>query len=246
MAYGVFAEFYDSLTKNVDYQAKADYITDIFRRFELQPECILDLACGTGTLTALLKKKGFDIFGVDASSDMLTQANQKALSEGLDILFLCQKMQSLKLYGMIDACVCTLDSICHLSGREQVLKTFLAVSEYMEKGGLFIFDVNTLYKHRNVLADNTFVYDIDEVYCVWQNYLDKESNRVTIDLDFFIPEGEHYIRQSERFAECAYSEEDIGNMLKESGFEIVGMFDDMSFTPPKPDTLRITFVAKRV
>lgn len=246
MSYGVFAEFYDGLTRNVDYKAKADYICEIFRRFDHTPECTLDLACGTGTLTVELKKRGFDIYGVDASFEMLSQAQYKAAEEELDILFLCQKMQSLELYGLIDTCVCTLDSISHLQGRAEVLKTFGKVGEYMEKGGLFVFDVNTLYKHREVLGNNTFVYDTDEVFCVWQNTFDEGENSVEIELDFFIPENEVYVRNSERFKEFAYSVGEIKDMLEECGFEVLGVYDDMSFDEPKENSQRITFAARAV
>lgn len=249
MAYGVFAEFYDGLTRNVDYKAKADYICDIFKRFDHTPECMLDLACGTGTLTVELKKRGFDVYGVDSSFEMLSQAQNKAAEENLEIMFLCQKMQLLNLYGLIDTCVCTLDSISHLQGKSEVRKTFEKVAEFTEEGGMFVFDVNTLYKHREVLGNNTFVYDTDEVFCVWQNTFDNSDNSVKIDLDFFIPledKEDCFVRSSESFKEFAYSIDDIKSMLEESGFEILGIYEDMSFDKPKDDTQRVTVVARKL
>ena len=248
MSYDVFAEFYDGLTRNVDYKAKADYICDIFKRFNHTPECMLDLACGTGTLTVELKKRGFDIYGVDASFEMLSQAQSKAAEENIEMLFLCQKMQSLNLYGLIDTCICTLDSISHLQGKGEVRKTFEKVAEFTEKGGLFIFDVNTLYKHREILGNNTFVYDTDEVFCVWQNTFDGSDNSVKIDVDFFVPLEEKqncFVRSSESFREFAYSSEDIKSMLEESGFNVLGVYDDMSFDEPRNDSQRATFVARK-
>ena len=245
MSYGVFAEFYDGLTRNVDYSAKADYLCDIFKRFSHNPECMLDLACGTGSLTLEMKKRGFDVFGADVSFEMLSQAQQKAAEQDLDILFLCQNMKSLELYGLADTCVCTLDSISHLQGKEEVLKTFKQLSMYMDKNGLFVFDVNTLYKHREVLGNNTFVYDTDEVFCVWRNTFDKKNSSVEIELDFFVPENDVYIRSTECFREFAYSEDEMSAMLRESGFEIVGIFDDMSCKPPKEHTQIVTFTAKK-
>ena len=248
MSYDVFAEFYDGLTRNVDYKAKADYICDIFKRFNHTPECMLDLACGTGTLTVEFKKRGFDIYGVDASFEMLSQAQSKAAEENIEMLFLCQKMQSLNLYGLIDTCICTLDSISHLQGKGEVRKTFEKVAEFTEKGGLFIFDVNTLYKHREILGNNTFVYDTDEVFCVWQNTFDGGDNSVKIDLDFFVPLEEKqncFVRSSESFREFAYSSEDIKSMLEESGFNVLGVYDDMSFDEPRNDSQRATFVARK-
>ena len=245
MAYGVFAEFYDELTQNIDYSDKADYLCRIFDKFGHTPGYVLDLACGTGSLTIELKKRGFDIYGADASYEMVAEAQHKADDENLEILFICQEMQSLDLYGTINTCVCTLDSINHLKGREQVQKAFNRVSDFMEKDGLFVFDVNTLYKHRYVLGNNTFVYDTDNVYCVWQNMFDDKDYSVQIDLDFFIPDDEIYFRSSESFKEYAYSVEDIEKMLNDSGFDILGFYHDMTFGKPLDETQRITFVAKK-
>ncbi len=245
MSYGVFAEFYDGLTRNVDYKAKADYLCRLFERFAHEPGCTLDLACGTGSLTVEFKKRGIDVFGADMSSEMLTEAQMKAADEELDILFLKQKMQSLTLYGTIDTCVCTLDSISHLQGAREVQKTFDRVAYYMEQGGLFVFDVNTVYKHKEILGGNTFVYDTDEVFCVWQNTYSGEQHKVKIELDFFIPEEDHYIRERECFSEYAYAEEDIISMLENSGFETLAVYRDMTFEQPCEDTQRITFAARK-
>ena len=124
-------------------------------------------------------------------------------------------------------------------------KAFERVPMFMEKDGLFIFDVNTIYKHRNVLGNNTFVYDTDEVFCVWQNTFSEKNNSVKIDLDFFIPENNVYIRQSESFKEYEYSAEDISGMLEESGFEVLAVFDNMKFEPLKEESQRATFAAKK-
>ena len=245
MAYGVFAEFYDSLTENVDYKSKAEYICKICEKFSHEPGCVLDLACGTGTLTAELKKRGWDIYGADSSVEMLTQAQQKCAEQDLDILFLRQKMQSLDLYGTINTCVCTLDSINHLDGSIQVQKAFDRVGAFTEKDGLFIFDVNTVYKHRNILADNTFVFDTDNVFCVWQNTYNDKDNSVDMELDFFIPENDVYIRSSEYIKEYAYTEEQITQMLNKSGFVVLAVYDDLSFDSIKEDSQRLTFVAKK-
>lgn len=245
MAYGIFAEFYDNLTENVDYSAKADYLCAIFQKFNHSTGYVLDLACGTGTLTMLLKKRGLDIYGADASFEMLAEAQQKASDEQLDILFICQKMQYLDLYGTINTCICTLDSINHLKGKEQVQKTFDRISMFMEKDGLFVFDVNTVYKHKEILGNNTFVYDTDKVYCVWQNTYKQQDNSVQIDLDFFIPDGKVYIRSSESFKEYAYSTDEIITMLDISGFDVVTFYQDMTFDMPSKSTQRITFVAKK-
>lgn len=241
--YQDFAQFYDGLTLNAEYSDRADYILKIFDRLEHNMGLTLDLACGTGSLTAMLAKQGVDIYGIDASQEMLSYATQKSASMGLNILFLCQKMQDIDLYGTIDTCICTLDSINHLTNINDVQKTFDKVSLFMNKGGYFLFDVNTIYKHRKILADNTFVYDTDDVYCVWQNSL-KENNIVQIDLDFFTLQGDKYVRTGESFQERAYSHDELLAMLTQSGFELTAFYGDMTFESPRKDEQRVIYIAK--
>lgn len=242
--YNSFSEYYDSLMKNVGYKARAEYILEVFERLNHNMGLSLDLACGTGSLTIELKKRGIDIYGVDASYDMLSHAREKAVDNNFDILFLCQKMQTLDLYGTIDTCICTLDSINHMIADNDVQKAFDRVSLFMNPGGYFLFDVNTIYKHQEILSDNTFVYDAPDVFCVWQNSI-KENNIVNIELDFFEKEGDVYYRTSEKFCERAYSDEQITSMLEKAGFEIVSRFSDMSFDAPKADDQRIVYVARK-
>ncbi|MBQ2943179.1 MAG: methyltransferase domain-containing protein [Ruminococcus sp.] len=245
MAYEVFADFYDKLTGNVGYKERAEYILSVLDKLNHQAGLTLDLACGTGSLTLELKKQGVDIYGIDGSPDMLSVALQKASDEGEQILFLCQKMQSIDLYGTIDTCVCTLDSINHLTNKQDVQKTFQRVSLFMNKGGVFLFDVNTVYKHRCVLSDNVFVFDTDEVYCVWQNTPD-EDNKVNISLDFFIPEGKSYYRITEEFSERAYTMEELNEMLTKAGFKVEAVFGDMTFDAPSEDEQRIIVAARKI
>lgn len=246
MAYGVFAEFYDRLTGNVLYKERADYLLEICEKFKHSTGITLDLACGTGSLTLELKRRGVDVYGIDGSPEMLSEASMKAFEEELEVLFLCQKMQSIDLYGTIDTCVCTLDSINHMINPEDVQKTFERVSLFMNQGGLFIFDVNSVYKHQKVLADNVFVFDTDEVYCVWQN-TPVDDYVEEISLDFFIPDQRGgYIRESERFRERAYETENLKEMLKNAGFEVKAVFGDMSFEEPADTEQRLYFVAKKL
>ncbi|MBQ7134450.1 MAG: class I SAM-dependent methyltransferase [Ruminococcus sp.] len=242
--YNSFSQYYDALMQNVGYDKRCEYILEIFKRLDHDMGLSLDLACGTGSLTVELKKRGVDVYGIDASYDMLSYAREKAEENNLDILFLCQKMQSIDLYGTIDTCVCTLDSINHLTKIEDVQKTFDRVSLFMNKGGYFLFDANTIYKHKEVLADNTFVYDTDDVFCVWQNSL-LENNIVEIELDFFEREGNIYYRTEEKFRERAYSDGEFTEMLEKAGFEVVERFSDMTFESPKENDQRIVYVAKK-
>ena len=205
----------------------------------------LDLAAALAELKAI--RAILDSPALEESRRQEQQAKEKADELGLDILFLCQKMENIDLYGTIDTCICTLDSINHLVKKEKVQKTFDKVSLFMNKGGYFLFDVNSLYKHQQVLGNNTFVYDTDDVFCVWQNSL-SENNVVNIQLDFFcaMENGKDYRRYSENFSERAYSHEEIEEMLHNSGFETAAVYGDLSFEPPKPEEQRIIYVARKV
>lgn len=245
MAYEVFADFYDKLTGNVEYGKRAEYILEVLKKLGHEAGLTLDLACGTGSMTLELKKRGVDIFGIDGSPDMLSVALQKSAEAGENILYLCQKMQNLDLYGTIDTCICTLDSVNHITNPEILLKAFKKVSLFMNKGGIFLFDANTLYKHKEVLADNVFVFDTDEVYCVWQN-TPSEDNRVDISLDFFIPDEGAYYRHTEEFSERAYTIEELESMLTEAGFIIECVYGDMSFSEPSDTEQRIIVAARKI
>lgn len=243
--YGSFAEYYDSLTSNVDYRKTAEYVSDILNENRINKGILLDLACGTGTMSLILAQKGYDVIGVDNSPEMLGEAREKALEAGEDILFLCQDMCSIDLYGTVDCTVCLLDSLNHLESKEELLEAFKRVSLFTVPGGLFVFDVNTEYKHKYVLGDNTFVYDNDDVYCVWQNEYDDESKTVEIFLDFFQEENGLYRRSSEYFAERAFSDSDIKNLLSEAGFTDIKAYGELRKTAPSDTEERIFYVARK-
>lgn len=241
--YSAFAQYYDLLTENVDYSKLADYLLEILRKIGHKPGLSLDLACGTGSLTLELYRRGVDIYGVDSSVEMLSEAKNKCAQAGFDILFLCQKMQSLDLFGTVDTVFCTLDSLNHLDSIEELGKTFEKVSFFMNPGGVFIFDMNTLHKHEKVLGNNTFVYDMPGLYCVWQNRQGRAKGRVNITLDFFERTENLYRRSSEHFSETAFSDEEVGKLLSASGFSDIREFDAMGFSPPMPESERIVYAA---
>lgn len=243
--YGSFAEYYDSLTSNVDYRKTAEYVSDILNENRINKGILLDLACGTGTMSLIMAQKGYDVIGVDNSPEMLGEAREKALEAGEDILFLCQDMCSIDLYGTVDCTVCLLDSLNHLESKEELLEAFKRVSLFTVPGGLFVFDVNTEYKHKYVLGDNTFVYDNDDVYCVWQNEYDDESKTVEIFLDFFQEENGLYRRSSEYFAERAFSDSDIKNLLSEAGFTDIKAYGELRKTAPSDTEERVFYVARK-
>lgn len=245
--YGSFSYYYDKLTDNAEYSRRCDYITDLLAENSVSEGILLDLACGTGTMSQLFSEKGFDVIGVDASEEMLSLAMEKNFEKDGSVLYLCQDMAELDLYGTINCAVCTLDSINHVTDGKKVKSAFEKVGLFMEKGGVFVFDVNTEYKHRSILADNTFVYDVEDVYCVWQNTLDKETARVHIELDIFVKdENDSYFRVEEEFDEVVYSHEELEAYLKKSGFEILGVYDEFTKSPLKPDSQRAVYVCKKV
>ncbi len=244
--YGDFAYYYDLLTENVDYESRCNYIHGLLAENGIGKGILLDLACGTGTVSILLSKKGYDVIGVDASEEMLSVAQEKKTEADADIIFLCQKMEELDLFGTINGAVCTLDSINHVTYEATVKEIFRRVSLFMEDKGIFIFDVNTPYKHREVLGNNTFVYDMDEVYCVWQNSTD-ENLLTTINLDVFEKDEEDdvYYKYSEQFCEKGYSLSDIEKWVKEYKFDVIGIYEEMTKEPVREDTQRAVFVLRK-
>ena len=246
-SYGDFAYFYDNLTDNVDYEKRCSYIKGLLAENGVGEGILLDLACGTGTVSLMLSDMGYDVIGVDASEDMLSVAQEKKMESGADVIFLCQRMEELDLFGTINACVSTLDSINHVTDEETVREIFRRVSLFMEDKGIFLFDVNTPYKHKCVLGDNTFVYDTDEVYCVWQNSTD-ESLVTTVNLDIFEKDEddeETYYRYSEEFTERAYDLDDIKKWLEDVKFEVIGIYEELTKDSVKADTQRAVFVARK-
>lgn len=248
MSYSVFAKYYDELTKNISYPKRAEYFNQIINKFSTNQEkpILLDLACGTGSLSLELSKIGYDVIGVDSSPEMLSEAMQKrAEMEMQDVLFLCQEMDQLDLYGTIDVAVCSLDSLNHIVNLKTLQNVFKKVSLFLNPNGLFVFDVNTIYKHSEILGNNIFIYDCENVYCTWQNKYCTENHIVEINLDFFeySRESDSYYRSSESFSERAYSMEELNSMLVNSGFELVAQYADDSFDCVKPDTQRIICVA---
>lgn len=244
--YGRFAWFYDRLTDNVEYDKIAAAVNGYVERFGGRKGILLDLACGTGSLCERFADMGYDVIGVDGSGEMLNAALDKKYESGLSIQYLCQDMTELDMYGTVDVTVCTLDSINHLPDIESVRKTFERVSLFAYPDGMFIFDVNTVYKHREVLAGNAFVYDLDGLFCVWQNEYEPEDDSVDIYLDFFEENGQgSYGRFQESFTERAYPCEVIECILAQTGFEILGEFDGYSDISPGEKTERIVYVTKK-
>ncbi len=239
--YGDFAEVYDLLTFNVPYDELADYYAEILKRF-VSGTRVLDIGCGTGSLTVRLSERGFDMIGADASTEMLTIAAGKSS----DVLWICRDMENIDVGGTVDAVISTLDSINHLETPDLILQCFRRAADCLESGGLFAFDVNTVFKHREILGDNTFVYDVDGVYCVWQNTYDERDNGVDIDLDlFFENEDGSYSRGGENFREIALSAEEYCRLLEKAGFEVANVWEYQTFDKPSDNSEKYTIAAKK-
>ena len=244
--YHSFSYFYDSLTRNIDYKKRAEYFDMLIKKHGGTKNLLLDLACGTGSLSEEMSRMGYDVIGIDNSEEMLNSAIEKKIESGLNIQYLCQDMTKLDMFGTIDVTICALDGLNHLSSLEAIEQAVQRVSLFCEPRGLFIFDINTPYKHRNILGNNTFVYDMENVYCVWQNtYHEGKDNRVDMVLDFFErQENGLYSRYEDEFSEIAFEESVIDEVLFKCGFEIAGKYDYDSVLPPKKESEKLVYVAR--
>ncbi len=243
---GGFAYFYDRLTENVPYEEMAARIAELTERFGGKRDGILlDLACGTGSLSERLAGLGFDVIGVDGSEEMLNIALDKKFDSGLPIQYLRQDMRALDMFGTIDVTVCALDSINHLADKAEVREVFEKVSLFCDPGGLFIFDVNTLRKHRDVLADNAFIYSFEDFYCGWQNEYDKADSSVHIWLDIFESNDGAYRRYSEDFREIYLSHEEITELITQAGMTVLAVYDGYTDRPPDDMSERTVYVCRK-
>ncbi len=243
--YNKFADIYDRL-QDMDYGSFADYYEKLFKLNNINPKLMLDLGCGTGNITIPMAKRGYDMIGVDLSSEMLDIASAKAREQETDILFLNQDMTEFELYGTVDAAICTLDGVNYLTEDGALDKLFALIHNYLNPNGIFIFDINTEYKLKTILANNTFVYDEDDVYFIWNNSYDENDKICYFDLDFFTKtEGDLYERHSEYQEERAYSIEEIKASAKKNSLNVVGIYNDRSFDAPNDTSERIFFVIKK-
>jgi len=241
-SYNAFAPYYDRFQRGIDYAARAAYFDGLIRDFGGEKGLLLDLACGTGSLSLALAKRGYDVIGVDQSPDMLSIAQQKAAEAGERVLFLCQSMEALDLYGTVTSCVSALDSLNHLTDEAALARAIGRVSLFLEPNGVFVFDLNTPYKHRELLADRTYVYEDEDALCIWQNETDGTQTRIT--LDFFAYQGNDlYRRSGEEFCERAYDEATIRRICAEQGLAVRAVYAADTREAPAETTDRWVFVA---
>lgn len=258
--YNVIAGVYDKINSGVDYEKWADFIESLFNKYlNEKPELVLDLASGTGKMSLQLARRGYDMIGVDASEDMLSRAADVVFDaiidgelpeDGKRPLFLCQSMTDFELYGTVGAIVCCLDSLNYLTKDGELSKCFSLAHNYLDPDGLFIFDMNTPYKFENIYGENAYVYDVDGEkgsFCVWQNFYDRETELCDFLLTVFEEENDgRYTRHDEEQRERCYSMDEIKNTLKETGFQLLGVYSDYDASPVNDDTHRWYFCTRAI
>ncbi|MBR0415383.1 MAG: class I SAM-dependent methyltransferase [Clostridia bacterium] len=242
--YEQFADFYDAFTTDVDYERRAAYFDSLIAQYGSGKGILLDLACGTGSLSFAMEALGYDVIGVDCSEEMLDAALAKKIEKQSAVMFLNQDMTALDLFGTVTSTICALDSLNHLDSIEKVQQAFEKVSLFTEAGGVFIFDVNTLYKHTKVLGNQAFLFENEDCFLAWQNEL-CEDNSVNMYLDFFVSQGEVYSRESEFVKEYYYSDEQLKSAAEKAGFSLCGIFDDLSTQAPGETSERKIFIFRK-
>lgn len=243
--YGGFAYVYDRLMEDVDYEGWANYVEKIMDDNMKKTNKILELACGTGNITIPLAKKGYNVVGLDISQDMLMVAKDKSIENNLKVLFIEQNMIDLELEEKFDCVLSMCDGINYIVDTEDLLEVFQRVYNTLEDGGAFIFDISSSYKLKNILGNNTFGENLDDICYLWENYFDEESNILEMDLTIFIQEGKYYRKEEEFHIQRAYDVDEIINLLNTVNFKDVKIYDGFTFNTHKNNSERIFFVAKK-
>lgn len=241
--YSKFASIYDELMMDFNYEDWFNYIEQIFKKYNKEPKNILEMACGTGNLSYYLAKNGYKLTGFDLSSDMLSNAYEK-LRKFKNVKLINQNMIYFNLKDSFDAIISICDSINYITEKEDLLKTFKNVWNHLEDNGIFIFDINSHYKLKHIIGNNTFIEDREDVFYSWQNYYDDNEDICEFYLTFFYSEdGENFERFDEEHIEKAYYEDEIIELLKEAGFKIIDSFEAFGFEKVGQKTERINFIA---
>ncbi|MCR5608785.1 MAG: class I SAM-dependent methyltransferase [Lachnospiraceae bacterium] len=243
-AYTTFAEVYDEFMDNIPYEEWCRYIISLLKQYNVKNEGIIaELGCGTGSITRILSKSGYNMIGIDNSEDMLSIARKKS-TEDEDILYLLQDMREFELYGTVDAVISICDSMNYITDDEDMVTVLKLVNNYLEKDGIFIFDMNTEYKYRSILADNTFAENREECSFIWENCYDEEEMINEYALTLFIKEDEYYKKYEEFHYQRAYTIEKMTELIKESGMELIAVYDAFTMNKPTKTSERVYFVLK--
>lgn len=253
-----FAYVYDEFMDEVPYGEWCDNITDLIEKYGVSKPCrdeqdvlasernlVVDLGCGTGTLTELLFERGYDCIGIDASETMLEQAMEKKEQSGHDILYLCQDMRELSLYSTVGTVVSVCDCMNYLLEEEDLLKTFRLVNNYLYPDGIFIFDFNTIHKYRDVIGDTTIAENREDCSFIWENYFDSCAELNEYDLTIFLREDEeHFRRFQETHVQRGYSVSQMESLVESAGLIIVDVLDVDTLEPPTEESERVYIVAR--
>ena len=249
MIYDLVAPIYDRVNREIDYTRWADFIENTSKRFGIpSSELVLDLACGTGSMTVELAKRGYDMIGIDLSVEMLNIAKDRAADSGVgsNILWLCQDMTEFELYGTVDLVVSCLDSVNHLTSCQDLKKCFSLVRNYLNPKGVFVFDINGKGKFERVYADKSYVVEDGKSFCVWQNFYNPKSKMCEFCITMFEENSDgSYERYDEHQKERVYSIKTVKKLLKDAGLEFVGAYSDYDYKDATDDDDRIYIIAKK-
>ena len=244
-SYGKFARVYDMFQDNVNYRKWADYIIETLKQEQIEDGLVLELGCGTGTVTEMLADAGYDMIGIDNSEEMLAEAMEKRAESGHDILYLLQDMQDFELYGTVRAVISVCDSMNYLTDEEDLEYVFALVNNYLDPGGLFIFDMNTIHKYRDVIGDTTIAEDREDGSFIWENSYDVENGLNVYELALFLPrEDGLYEKCEEEHVQRAYPLDVIKGMIEKAGMELVAVYDAYTRNPGDENSERLTFIVR--
>jgi SAM-dependent methyltransferase len=286
-AYTGFAQVYDIFMDNVPYDEWANYLAGLLQEYGLHSGLVLELGCGTGSITRRLAAKGYDMIGIDISEEMLEIARDleynrdfdpsedfieaDELQERNNILYLQQDMREFELYGTVSAVVSICDSMNYITSEEELLKVFQLVNNYLDRGGTFIFDMNTVHKYKDILADNTFAENREDCSFIWDNYYYEDKMMNEYDVTIFVKVDEEaedeleadeketlkeeyektrsssvsfYEKYEEFHYQKAYTIDTVIRLIEKSGMEFITVYDAFTRNSPDEESERVYFVAR--
>ena len=245
--YSALAPHYDRLMQDTDYSAWCDFYEACFAKYGVDtPAAIVDLGCGTGSISIELAKRGNSVTGLDTSEEMLALAYRKAEEAKVKLLLLSQNMTCFDSGTHTDAALCCFDGINYLADTGEVYSCFCSAYENLRGGGLFIFDISTPYKYENILANNSFVYEYEDLFTVWESFYNKKSGVCDFDLTFFVKHKNGLWERSDEYqCQRKYSERTIISLLKKAGFELLETASDIDFSPVTATSEREFFICKK-
>lgn len=245
-AYTSFASVYDTFMDNIPYEEWAEYLVALLKEHQVEEGLVLDLGCGTGSMTELLAQAGYDMIGIDNAEEMLEIAIEKREKSGHDILYLLQDMREFELYGTVRAIVSICDSVNYITEEDELVEVFRLVNNYLDPKGMFIFDFNTTYKYKEVLGDRVIAEDREECSFIWNNYYYEEEKINEYELSLFIREEDSdlYRKFQETHFQRAYDLKTIKELIEESGLEHITAYDAFTRNAPTETSERIYVIAR--